>query len=682
MDCDSFVAFLFLYPWGHLACEKRAQSRFLNYSRRRFDYALVRARTIGAGRTGRGGDCHEFMGLVDVEKESEMIYRGDCLDVLPKLEAERFDSCVCDPPYELNFMGRSWDGTGIAFKRETWEAVYRVLKPGAHLLAFGGCRTYHRMVCAIEDAGFEIRDSIHYTFGSGFPKSQNIGKMLDRMAGMEREVVGKKGGRALTPVSDMRGGRMYAGGTEGRRIDLSEITAPASPEAKKWDGYGTALKPSHEIICVARKPLNSFTAEQVHAMTGWKRLFSYNGKWSWRAGGEVPRLIKDGLYAEFAEISEAERAAIKKKRVKPWKKSDVYEACMKHGLEWWESGEGEDLERWIYRRSWHPLVPSAKGKHVLIGKNKRVVLKRWAYKNRLFHSVPLNVLKHGTGAINITKGRIGSEKVGWGGNPSLGYSGRLDTDKSGAPRPAKGRWPANAVFEHAEGCRVVGKRKEQTVVGTRGGKQTEKAWSGGWSKDGTVDPPSKPVTFEREVFDCVDGCPVKELDRQSGVSQSSPFRKGGQVKYGGNSMNKSVTRDTPRVCPSDSGGASRFFFCAKTSSRERNAGLEGMPDIAIHGHYAQDAWSRENFGNTPDNKRKPIKNNHPTVKPLKLLSYLIGIYTPSGGRILDPFMGSGSTGCAAARDGFDFVGIEKEKEYYEIAELRIKHWSRQRKLFS
>ena len=123
---------------------------------------------------------------------SYTIHNGDCLNVLAELDENSVDTCITDPPYELGFMGKKWDSSGIAFQPETWQAVFRVLKPGAILLAFGGTRTYHRLVCAIEDAGFEIRDTIAWVYGSGFPKSYDISKGIDKQAGAQREVVGIK----------------------------------------------------------------------------------------------------------------------------------------------------------------------------------------------------------------------------------------------------------------------------------------------------------------------------------------------------------------------------------------------------------------------------------------------------------------------------------------------------------
>ena len=191
------------------------------------------------------------------------VYHGDCLDVLRELPDASVDAVVTDPPYELTgggsggFMGKHWDATGIAYNVDMWRQCLRVLRPGGHLLAFGGTRTYHRMACAIEDAGFEIRDSIHWTYGSGFPKSLDVSKAIDKAAGATREVVAEvfRGNRAGTSAGIM--------GESVPRTDT--ITAPATDAARQWDGWGTALKPSHEPIVVARKPLVGTVAGNVLA---------------------------------------------------------------------------------------------------------------------------------------------------------------------------------------------------------------------------------------------------------------------------------------------------------------------------------------------------------------------------------------------------------------------------------
>lgn len=189
---------------------------------------------------------------------------GDLLTVLPEMDAGTLDSCVTDPPYELDFMGKGWDSTGIAFNPATWAAVMRVLKPGAHLLAFGGTRRFHRMACAIEDAGFEIRDCIMWVYGSGFPKSLNVGKA------MEAQVLhGKTNSRSLRKTEMEGDGEAWSrkGRNNGIMGETKEMSRkrflPTTDDAKKWQGWGTALKPAWEPIIVARKPLDGTVAANV-----------------------------------------------------------------------------------------------------------------------------------------------------------------------------------------------------------------------------------------------------------------------------------------------------------------------------------------------------------------------------------------------------------------------------------
>lgn len=197
--------------------------------------------------------------------ELNRIYQGDHYGkeapaVLKEWPENFIDAVVCDPPYELGFMGKKWDSSGIAYSVEMWRDVLRVMKPGAHLLAFGGTRTYHRMACAIEDAGFEIRDQIQWLYGSGFPKSLDISKAIDKAAGATRKVVGKYQPPGMEKPWNLKNAK------DERLVDVFassrnnlDITAPATPDAEKWEGWGTALKPANEPICLARKPLSEPT---------------------------------------------------------------------------------------------------------------------------------------------------------------------------------------------------------------------------------------------------------------------------------------------------------------------------------------------------------------------------------------------------------------------------------------
>jgi site-specific DNA-methyltransferase (adenine-specific) len=297
------------------------------------------------------------------------------------------------------------------------------------------------MVCAIEDAGFEIRDCIQWIYGSGFPKSHDISKAIDKKLG----------------------------------------TCPQAPEAQKWEGWGTALKPANEPIVLARKPISEKTIAE-------------------------------------------------------------------------------------------------------------------------------NVMKWGTGGLNIDGCRIGTDIVGWGGRPSSGYSGGLDTDTSGKPRPVVGRFPANVILDEEAG---------------------------------------------------------RMLDEQSGITKSGKVKTDKEAYEGTSNTGFLRGKSTSQNQHGDTGGASRFFYCAKASKKERNMGLEDVEPTTVD-----------------DGRNKPIdnpflrgktlrQNTHPTVKPVKLMEYLITLVTPPNGIVLDPFFGSGTTGIAAVNLGFNYIGIELDEQYVEIARRRI-----------
>ena len=188
------------------------------------------------------------------ENEHYKLYEGSMLDMLEVIEPNSIDSIITDPPYELNFMNKGWDNSGIAFQSDTWKKCFEVLKPGGYLLSFGGSRTFHRIACAIEDAGFEIRDTIMWLYGSGFPKSMDIGKALDKKNGVKP--IGRK-----EPTGGITGGH-NTGATEKGWHNINNWYE--YPECENdWKGWGTALKPSFEPIIVARKPFKGSCVDNI-----------------------------------------------------------------------------------------------------------------------------------------------------------------------------------------------------------------------------------------------------------------------------------------------------------------------------------------------------------------------------------------------------------------------------------
>ena len=417
--------------------------------------------------------------------------QGDCAEVMASMESNSVDAIVTDPPYGLSFMGKEWDSFGtdtrqpgdehhwvpdnpygrqkvrygwnqdkskltqsmVAFQASMtpiFAEALRVAKPGAHLLCFGGTRTFHRMACAIEDAGWEIRDCIMWVYGSGFPKSMDVAKAIDKASGYVGEVIGER-----TVDVGMQGGHMHAGRKQQQQ---QQQVRSLSDQAKKWEGWGTCLKPAWEPIIVARKPVEGTVVGNV--------------------------------------------------------------------LEWGTGAINIDGCR----------VPIEQGDDVFV-------------KNPHTHS---------RGKDSGIYGRYNEQQGNWSGD--------------------KGRFPANLAHDGSD---------DVLDLFPDTGKS-----SGG----GGIKAPGK-----NGIYGTFNG---HEYPQQLGIG--------------------------------DSGNAARFFYCAKANKKDRGKG-----------------------------------NDHPTVKPTELMSWLVRLVTPMGGVVLDPFMGSGSTGVAAKREGMGFIGIERDGHYFEIASSRL-----------
>lgn len=455
-----------------------------------------------------------------------VVYHGNCLDELKNLPDNSIDAIVTDPPYGLGdsdpdyildalkmwiggdrshipagkgFMGKQWDA--FVPPPAVWDECYRVLKPGGHILVFAGTRTQDLMGLSVRMAGFEIRDSISWIYGSGFPKSMDISKALDKMAGAEREILGRN---PNSRENATKANTLYESGTVGK---TDYITAPATEAAKQWEGWGTALKPALEPIIVGRKPISE--------------------------------------------------------------------------------------------------------------------------KN-----VSLNVVKWGTGGINIDESRIGIET-------------------------GTGRFPANLIFTHGEDCVEVGVVEESYAI-----NKTEE-WTGFGQKE-RPDYESTEQKVSTVLYECVDGCPVKELDEQSGIRPGGtyPAKRGQAVNT---SFASGQETEGGQRQMGDTGGASRFFYVAKANKKDRNEGLDELPI------KRPDTRTSTGMGSFEEKGVQPQRNFHPTVKPTALMEYLVALVCPTGGVVLDPFTGSGSTGKAAIRKDIKFIGVEMTDEYLPIIKGRLEH---------
>lgn len=460
------------------------------------------------------------------------IIQGDCLEVLKTLEAGSVDSIVTDPPAGIGFMGKDWDSDKggreewITWLTQVMAECHRVLKPGAHALVWSIPRTSHWSATAVENAGFEIRDIVTHLFGQGFPKSLDVSKAIDKAAGAEREVIGT---RELTGKARVLKGGNFDGGYDGKKMTAEyDVTARATDDAKKWQGWGTALKPAAEFWVLARKPLGEKT-------------------------------------------------------------------------------------------------------------------------------VAANVLKHGTGAINIDECRIeGMPPQVTQGVNSNGHGFKVAKTSQPSQPSQLGRFPANLVLSHTEHCTddqcdiecAIKMLDEQSGTLKSGARKKYEDSTGrmhGGGVGGNSPCEASEGGASRFFF-------IARHDNKSPACGSEPTLSGAKAerrttpttRHTSKSTGTGSTPDDASVIGLES-SPTRFLYCAKTSSSERNAGMDDS------------------------------KNVHPTVKPLKLMRYLCRLVTPPGGTVLDPFMGSGSTGMAAVEEGFGFVGIEREPDYVQIAEKRIYH---------
>jgi DNA modification methylase len=429
------------------------------------------------------------------------LHNGNSAEILKQYPDNHFDSIVCDPPYGISFLGKSWDSN--VGEEEVYRECLRVLKPGGHILAFSAARTYHHLAMALEMAGFEIRDQIMWIYGSGFPKSQDVGKSIQRSLGV-KESKPQKGFNGFAH----KNGTAFVEDWNRQEEKNPEVVC-TDPEAIQWQGWGTSLKPAHEPICMARKPMKN--------------------------------------------------------------------------------------------------------------------------------SVSKNVQEWGTGALNIEATRVGDEKITTIGGFPKEHDWQSRTTYNTINETHIGRFPANVIMD-SEAGKILDQQAPKTGNLFKG-KRTKNSTTGtGFSLT-----KEKHEGEDNGVFD--------------GLS-----------------------------------GASKFFYCPKVSRKERHIGydLNTVPineyndPAKVKEHPLWDESIGSSVSRLQDKIRKtnPPGNNHPTVKPIELMKYLIKLITPPNGTVLDPFNGSGSTGCAAVELGHHYTGIDLDEKYIEISKKRIEEYNKETNTFS
>ena len=516
--------------------------------------------------------------------EKIKLHSGDSAEVLKQYPDNHFDSIVTDPPYGIEFLGKEWDKNTGAI--EVWQECLRVLKPGGHILAFSAARTYHRLATNLEDIGFEIRDQIMWIYGSGFPKGQDMGKIIAKREGKrKRKIYFEDAPEEVESAGKTRVQRCVkchsSTGPVHKKCNDPECIRPWDESAdNEWSGWKTGLKPAHEPIVMARKPFKGSTVDNV---------------------------LKHGTGAINIDDTRVE-----------FSNDDNPDAVWVGGTKWTDSIDQGDVKRGGNDNT--SMYSSQLGRYPsnVIGEiegeeqkyfyqpelteeevHNPIVMARKPFKG----STVDNVLKHGTGAINIDDTRVGNHI--WEYTPE-GYS--KESGKS--LQFGKGREGIEVAFKEER----VGRYPANVIMSEEEGKEEYK----------------------------------------------------------------------------------KYYYCPKVSRKERNIGCDDLKEKHIdkdkddqtskYGKYYCNDCGKQIVDHVDHSKCDSSKgkewrqtlhlaNNHPTVKPVALMKYLVTLVTPKGGKVLDPFNGSGSTGMAVKGFGGEYVGIDLNPDYIEIAKRRITAWS-------
>ena len=579
---------------------------------------------------------------------------GDNIESLKQLPANSIDSVVSDPPYGLSFMSKKWDYDVPSV--EFWKEVYRVLKPGGHVLSFGGTRTYHRMVVNMEDAGFEIRDQIMWIYSTGFPKSHNVKKQLEKNGYEICECPEQNTEYDLRPLSEAnisqtidlknKQGQTLLTQLSKQNTQISRnTTSDVWREKSSVEGWSNTIQEEGQLQ--GNNLQTSARTPETNGEEGWV----YNGAQNDNGSDNRSYIDENGSGSSHRPQSEQQQSkqfgTMADKR-RP-QESGSRKVC---------GGCGKQVVDLTLRHT--ALKPA----------NEPICLARKPLSEK---SVAENVLKWKTGGINVDGCRIGSENIQTIHNPKItGKMGQSHGEQigyiEGENSTHEGRFPANIIFECI--CDEVIKGEKGEVVEHNG--------SGGIWTESSGEPVGRTYNDKGDIHTNPD-CPCRLLDEQSGESKSSKSNK----LYVNDTENRNVKNGAsgfrdPNSTYSDKGGASRFFYVAKVSKAERNMGLDGFED-----KIKNSLLVTMSDGVIPETHKRfssVVKNTHPTVKPINLMTYLCRLITPPNGIVLDPFMGSGSTGIAAQLEGFRFCGMEMDPDYFKIAEARIENFEKYRKL--
>jgi len=565
------------------------------------------------------------------ENDNYKLYQGNMLDMLEVIEKESVDSIVTDPPYGLTsitkrfgkensaecqygkdgsfarlsrgFMGKEWDGSGIEYNIDTWRKCYEVLKPGGYLLAFGGSRTFHRIAVAIEDAGFEIRDTIMWLYGAGFPKSMNVGKQLEKR--LEDEKTKQKTEHDLRLMWE----RNLQKTKRNEKKQDEVLQSQLQEQSLQGTMYGEKSKESNlwrEEPCLEGWNNIQKTERELQRckICEMSKRVSINGEERWICNGTQ---ISDGktLREMFEQGGSCPSYRPQSKQQQDRELNVIQEQCR-------TQESREVIEYW--NKFGTALKPSF----------EPIIVARKPFKGSLVD----NVIEYGVGGINIDECRVGKEeRFNQPVIPKKGtFNCSFDNDYEG--QFVNGRFPANTI-----------------------------------------------LTYDDTDFDEVCG----------GLPNTKNITKTHIAKNSDNNVNFNASKQVNIIGYEDSGSASRYFYNAKASKKDRDEGLdefEEKENTITYGdgfNSSTKLVTQQQIETGEVGNRSLRKNTHPTVKPTSLMQYLVRLVTPNGGTILDPFNGSGSTGKAVMYENrernkdYKYIGIELTEEYLPIAKARIEY---------
>ena len=609
-----------------------------------------------------------------------MIYTGDCLEVLAGLPENSVDTCITDPPYELGFMGKKWDSSGIAFQPETWQAVFRVLKPGAIMLAFGGTRTYHRIACAIEDAGFEIRDTIAWVYGSGFPKSYDISKGIDKVNG--------EAGRLLKFTRWFRSTGITRTEATKLMIDAGHITDNGTM-AGHYFANSEAGQPAIPTRAI------------------WATLRPYCGN--------IPKWVD-----ELVERVEAEREVVGSKSTN----KTVYQRIGDNNI----SGDIDITA---------PSTPEAQLWH-----GWGTALKP-AFEPIVVAMKPIdgtfvnNALTWGVAGLWIDGGRVKTDEAAYfvtdkeptnADGQVYGWA-KYEALHKRSGGNSQGRFPANLIHDGSDEVVELFPQSKSTGgsgEASRNYKSDGHTISASCQATGGFGDSGSAARFfycakssRRERNNGLDGYLTVKYNNDKSNNGGLSWKDVSTVAV---QLLRKVMSDTEALSFNiGESGESITGQCLKDSlstiltaisktieskilhsltlslTNEYTAGVNY--EMVNGGNHAENVESLRKWILTTTNGQLELArgasnvalqmllrtknadawsqatNFHSTVKPIELMRYLVRLTkTPTGGIVLDPFAGSGTTGIACVLEGREFVGIEREAEYVEIAEKRIAHY--------